>query len=127
MLTIHDNEIISYVVNLKKHKIVLHTVQYPSQTLIDIVFDDVLAHLFETQLEDSIILDITKYELHHFSRENRELLEKQKNYCWPMDYHTIEELIDKLVKEQYGFYVLSSSYGLNGWVLAKEYKVVSCK
>ncbi|MNC02091.1 hypothetical protein D3C81_793250 [compost metagenome] len=127
MANIHDNEIISYNVDLKNHKITIQTVQNPSRKSISIVFHDVLAHLFETQLEDSIILDITKYELSLFINENRELLEKHRKSCWPMEYNTFEELEKKLMSEQYGYYVILSSYGLNGWVLAKNHEILNDK
>lgn len=127
MSNIHDNEIISYEIDLKHHKIIIHTIQYRNSTPTEVVFCDVLAHMFETQLEGSIILDIQKYELSHFVKNNRDLLEKQKNYGWPMDYNTVEELTERLLKEQYVYYVVSSSYGLSGWVLAKKYEITSVK
>lgn len=40
-----------------------------------------------------------------------------------MDYSTINELEEKLMREQYEYFVISSSYGLNGWVLAKKYEI----
>ncbi|WP_438350662.1 hypothetical protein ACP8HI_08480 [Paenibacillus sp. FA6] len=125
MSIVHDNEILSYEINLKQNKIVIHT-EYQNSNKIEntnIIFYDVLAHLFETQLPGSIIFDIDNYEIHHFIEENKEILEKQKNYCWPMEYKTINELEEKLMIEQYKYCVISSSYGLSGWVLAKKYEI----
>lgn len=127
MSNIHDNEIVSYEVDLKNHKIIIHSIQYPSAILTEIIFFEVLAHLFETQLEGSIIFDVNKYEVGNFFKDNSGLLEKQKSFCWPMQYDTIEELKEKLIEEQYAYYVISSSYGLNGWVLAKQYEIISGK
>ncbi|MCC3381767.1 hypothetical protein ACFQ5D_02490 [Paenibacillus farraposensis] len=124
MSNIHDSEIISYEVDLKNQKIIISTIQYPDSSITELVFSDVLAHLFETHLEGSIILDVDKYELSQFINDNRELLEKQKNSCWPIDYYNIEELTEKLRREQYVYFVVSSSYGLNGWILAKKYEVL---
>jgi hypothetical protein len=121
---IHDNEIISYEVDLKNQKIIIHT-QYNSSTLIektDIVFSNVLAHFFENQLQGSIIFDIEEYEIIQFIEDNSDLLKKQKNYCWPMDYDTAEELAEILLKEQYSYYVITSSYGLSGWIVSKKYE-----
>jgi hypothetical protein len=42
-----------------------------------------------------------------------------------MDYDTEKELTERLLKDQYSYYVISSSYGLNGWVLAKSYEITS--
>lgn len=125
MSNIHDNEIISYIVDLKSHKIIIHTIEYQDSSQTEVVFCDVLAHMFETQIEGSIIFDIQKYDLNHFMKKNRDLLERKKNYGWPMDYNTEEELRERLLKEHYQYYVVTSSYGLSGWVLAKEYEIIS--
>lgn len=126
MVKIHDYEITSYEVDLKNQKINIHA-ECNDSTLISktiIIFVDVLAHFFENQLNGSIIFDIEKYEIVQFIKDNIDLLKKQKNYCWPMDYNTDQELIEKLCKEQYSYYVISSSYGLNGWILAKNYETI---
>ncbi|WP_100407682.1 hypothetical protein [Bacillus solitudinis] len=124
MSIIHDNEIISYEVNLKNEVINIHTLSESGQK-ITLFFSGVLAHMFETHLSGSIIFDIEKTELRHFFVENRDLIEKQKDYCWPIDYTDIQELEDKLVKHQYSYYVISASFGLNGWILAKKYEISS--
>jgi len=122
---LHDSEIISYVVDLKGRKIKIHMEQHASTLVknIDIIFSDVLAHSFNNELSGSIIFDIDKYDITKFMEDNRGLLEKQKNYCWPMYYDTTKELANKLLQEQYCYYVISSSYGLSGWILAKSYQI----
>lgn len=127
MAKVHDYEIISYEVNLTNQKIIIHAESSDSTLVskINIVFVDVLSHFFENQLNGSIILDIEKYEISQFIIDNVDLLKKQKNYCWPMNYDTDQDLIEKLLKEHYSYYVISSSYGLNGWVLAKKYETIA--
>lgn len=123
MLEVHDNEIISYEVNLKDQRIIIHSI-YQYLVHIDIVFYNVLAHLFENHLKGSIILSIDRKKINQFTEDNIDLLKKQKNYCWPMDYDTIEELEERLLEQQYVYYIISSSYGLYGWVLAKNYETI---
>lgn len=127
MSLVHDNEILSYEVDLRREKIVLHTF-YESKNLneyTDVIFEGVLCHMFEHHLQGSIILDINEYELDVFfkSEENLHLLERSKNYGWPTMYSNIAELKDKLSQAQYKYIVVFSSYGFNGWVLAKDYKI----
>lgn len=123
MLSIHDNEILSYEVDLQNSKIKLHTIGGHNDSVnIIIEFTDVLAHMFETQLQGSIIFDISTLEISRFLKHNKELLEKQKNYGWPMVYESLDEFLEHLQHEKYNFYVISASYGLNGWVVAKDYK-----
>ncbi len=66
--SVHDNEILSYEIDLNNKRIVLHTL-YESKSLIehtDVIFDGVLCHMFEHQLSGSIILAINEYELEYF-------------------------------------------------------------
>lgn len=124
MYNIHDNEIVSYEVDFQKSRITLHTIgDNKDSATITIEFIDVLAHMFETQLQGSIILDISTLEVSRILKDNKELLDKQKNYGWPMHYETMEDLLEYLQNEKYNYYVISASYGLNGWVIAKEYKI----
>lgn len=122
MSQVHDNEILSYEVNYEAEQIIMHT-RYDSRQLLehtDIVFSGVLCHWFEGELPGSIILDINANGIPSFIKENTELLNKQKNYGWPKMYDTLEELESTLTAEQYQYFVISSSYGLNGWVVAKS-------
>ncbi|MBD7911526.1 hypothetical protein [Clostridium cibarium] len=126
MSNIHDNEIISYKVNLKNQKIIIYT-EYQKRKITkktDVIFYDVLVHFFENELPGSTILDIDEHNINQFIRDNSKLLEQRKDSCWPIDYNTIEELTRELLKEQYSYYIISSSYGLNGWVLAKSYEMI---
>ncbi|GIP18156.1 hypothetical protein J40TS1_37980 [Paenibacillus montaniterrae] len=125
MSLVHDNEILSYEVDLYNTRIVLHTL-YENKRLIeytDVTFEGVLCHMFEHQLSGSIILTINEYELDYFFRneENLELLSKTKNYGWPMIYEDAVQLEQNLKQSQYKYIVIMSSYGLNGWILAKEW------
>ncbi|MCZ8520836.1 MULTISPECIES: hypothetical protein [Paenibacillus] len=119
MISIHDNEITSYKVDLKNHKITFHTLSPTNHQEVEVLFVEVLAHQFEAPLEGSIIFGIQEYELDRFIDGNRNLLEKQKKYCWPMYYDNMNDLSSFLKKENYLYYVIQSSYGLNGWVVAK--------
>jgi len=124
LLSIHDNKIVSYEVDFQKSRITLNTIDGKRDSVITkIEFNDALAHVFETQLRGSIILDISTLDVSLFFKHNKELLEKEKDYAWPMYYEKIEDLLEYLQNEKYNYYVISASYGLNGWVIAKEYKV----
>ncbi len=124
MVSIHDNEIILYEVNLNKSKIKFQTLQSHQDSAITYIeFIDVFAHEFETPLKGSILLDISTSEISQFLQHNQELLAKQKSYGWPIDYTTNEELITHLQKENLNYYIISASYGLSGWVVAKRYEI----
>ena len=122
MIDVHDNKIISYEVNLQDCKITLHTVSEENES-IDIIFSDVLAHGFLREKKGSIILDINKHSVDSFIKSKKSLLEERKDYAWLMNYKTLDELREKLINEQYAYYAMCASYGMNGWVLCKQYEV----
>lgn len=135
MVQAHDNKILSYEIHLKDEKIILHT-EYTHKDiyqLIDFVFTGVFTHFFEGQLPGSIILDISTNDITTFfnNQENIDLLKEKKKYGWPADYESIDDLKQTLVTNDFQYYELSSSYGLNGWIIAKNYCAVhisdSCK
>ncbi|PEI82095.1 hypothetical protein CN679_28250 [Bacillus pseudomycoides] len=123
MVSVHDNEIVSYQVNLEKEEIRIHTLTESGRNVY-IVFSGVLAHFFEAHLSGSIIFDIGKGRLLDFFKENKRLLEKQKAYCWPIFYKDIKELEEILIKENYFYYNICASYGLSGWVLSKKLEIL---
>jgi hypothetical protein len=107
---------------LKDQYIVINTEDRKINVMIK--FTGVLAHLFEDHLYGSILLDIDNYEIDDFIDGNKEILEKHKPYGWPTYYETEFELKEMLIKEQYRYYVICSSYGFNGWVLAKKLEII---
>ncbi|MGH0797939.1 hypothetical protein ACQVTT_27940 [Bacillus mycoides] len=123
MISVHDNTIISYQVNLEKKEIRIQTLTELGKNVY-IVFSDVLAHLFKTQISNSIIFNIDEDPILDFFKKNKELLEQQKPYGWPTDYEDIKELEETLVKENYIYYNICASYGLSGWVLAKKLEIL---
>lgn len=127
MDNIHDNIVASYEVNLKERKLIIRTeYDYENENrCVDILFLDVLAHYFENELSNSIILDIIESDVQRFLGDNRNMLMQRKNSCWPVDYDTVEQLSETLQADKYSYYVIQSSYGLRGWVLARQFETIS--
>lgn len=127
MASVHDNIILSYEVDLENEKIRMRTRSHHPELHgdTDILFSDVLAHSFDTPLQGSIIFDIDDVGLDYFISYNRDLLEKGKGQGWPIMYETDEELETKLIEGEYLYFVITSSYGLSGWVLAKKLEMIT--
>ena len=64
-MKMHDNEIISYEINLKEQTINIKT-QAPNEKEEYIFFTDVFAYYFENQLLGSVILDLFEEPLEKF-------------------------------------------------------------
>lgn len=116
---IHDSTILNYQINFECSKIEV-TVVTEKDIQLKISFEDLFAFHFENQLPDSILLDVVEANVNYFATDNKELLDKSKNYFWPMEYEYIEEIINFIKENSYKYYKLQASYGLNGWVLAKR-------
>ncbi|WNR45381.1 hypothetical protein [Paenibacillus roseipurpureus] len=84
-------------------------------------------HFFEHQLKGSIILDIYESDIPKFIKENSELLRQHESYGWPVMYDSIDEMEQILIEGGYKYIILMSSYGLNGWVLAKNFEIITRK
>lgn len=119
-MKMHDYEVISYEINLKDEKIKLIAQLPGAKNQSYLKFDGVLAHYFENELSGSIILDVVEETLTNFLSYNKNLLDERKNQAWPMYYKEISQLEEKLKSENLKYYIIGSSYGLGGWVLAKN-------
>lgn len=119
MNKIHDSKILNYQVDFKYSKIEMKVLD-EQENQWNILFEDFFAFHFEDQLPSSILLDIVEEKVATFALENKELLDKEKDYSWPMDYDYLEEMINYIKENGYNYYKIQASYGLNGWVLSKR-------
>lgn len=119
MSKIHDSKILNYKIDFEYSKIEMK-VENEQEKQMKIVFEDFFAFHFENQLPRSILFDIVEEDVDSFSLENKELLDKEKDYLWPMEYEYVEELINYIKENSYHYYKIYASYGLNGWILSKE-------
>lgn len=118
MKNIHDSRILSYNVDFEYSKLTIKIIDDNGQ-YSDLLFKDVFAFHFEEQLPHSIILDILEDEVDIFYTDNKEILDKGKDYYWPMDYENSEEILSYIKSKSYRYYKIQSSYGLNGWILSR--------
>ncbi|MFD2657676.1 hypothetical protein [Gracilibacillus thailandensis] len=118
MSKIHDSKILKYQIDFEYSKIEM-IVEYDQDEQVKILFKDFFAFHFENQLFGSILFDIVEGDIDSFVLENKELLDKEKDYLWPMDYECVEDLINYIEENSYHYYKIYASYGLNGWILSK--------
>ncbi|WP_404996826.1 hypothetical protein [Caldifermentibacillus hisashii] len=119
MRKIHDSKILNYQIDFEYSTIELK-VENEQNKQLKILFEGFFAFHFENQLLGSILFDIVEGEVDSFVIENKEMLDKGKDYFWPMDYENIEDLINYIQKNSYHYYKIYASYGLNGWILSKS-------
>ncbi|BFJ00339.1 MULTISPECIES: hypothetical protein [Priestia] len=68
---------------------------------VNILFKDFLLFILKT-----ILLDIAEGDVNSFALDNKTLLDQSKDYCWPMDYEHIEELINYIEGNNDHYYKL---------------------
>lgn len=79
MDTIHDSKILNYNIDFEHSKIEIKAMT-EKEKQIKILFEDFFAYHFENQLPKSILLDIVEGDVNSFALDNKEVLDKSKDY-----------------------------------------------
>ena len=124
MLPIHDHTLNGYEVDAVAQTIVLHTVYPHSDPPLrtDVRFRDVRDHYFPFPRLPSILFEIEPAGSESVIREHRsQINEGHRLIGWPSFYAgTVEAMVRGIEQTGHQFYVIESSFGLDGWVLAKD-------
>ncbi|MBP2966823.1 hypothetical protein, partial [Acinetobacter baumannii] len=122
MNIIHDYVISKYVIDFNNEHISIDI--YKNSTEKTILFKNVFSHIFCNDMPYSTIFDLEEKTFKEFFKENRELLENEKNVPWPIMYDDLKELENMIRDNHARYFKLNSSYGLNGWILAETVEVI---
>lgn len=125
MSIIHDAIIQSYSVDFKAETLIINTIHHTDKILEEtkISFEGYLAHTFENEMKGSVIFDIQECPLDLFFKNEFALIKERKCFGWPISYETENGLMEFLQTHEYKVFEISSSYGLCGWVFAKQVEV----
>ena len=69
------------------------------------------------------VLEDTTVFIESFFNENRHELKLLHCSCWPINYSNLEELKKYLIENKYQYIKINSSYGMYGWIIAKDYTI----
>jgi hypothetical protein len=120
MRSIHDNRVIGYTVDHEQRMLILRT-EFEGREHTDVVFDGVLAYFLENDNFSNVLFSIAEVPLTQLLHEQRELFENGTRFAWPGPWNTSSQAAsDYLGKHSGRAFVISSSFGLCGWVIAKE-------
>jgi len=124
--SIHDNRIVAYEVDGERRRIVLHTrfeERVPAERTA-LVFEGVLAYRFENDNFGNILFSVEEVPVAQLVAGWRSLFEEGSKYAWPGPWNESPEAsIDYFQSKGAKAFELSSSYGLDGWVIARSYHV----
>ena len=126
----HDDHLVGYEVECEVRQIRLHIRAVASETepagVRTVVFTGVEGYHFENDAFGNIILDLEAVTLTQFVSQGRGELAASYRMSgapgtWASDIDTAPRVLSERGIQAY---VLSSSYGLSGWVLAREASVI---
>ena len=121
--TLHDYEIHGYRVDSEARSITF--TMYPPkgqpQAPSQLVFSQVEGYLVQHDLGRNIILSVEEQALDHFLADHEATFADESKWGWPLFWKGSRERTAQFVSSK-GCRVwgISSSYGLSGWVVARE-------
>lgn len=123
MKSFHDFNIYEYDVNCAQREITLKLKQYHGSESGTVIFDGVIGHHFKNILEGNIVLSIEEYGPLKFHADfENEILEYVK-WGLPLNFKGSAEFEAQSNHKGLKFIVISSSYGLSGWVICTNVSV----
>ena len=131
-LTLHDNLLISYEVRCDLRSILLRTerrVMNKSTRFVNVIFDGVQGYRFENDAFGNIILDLETVAIDWFLEEHGAAISESYRMAgapgpWAGNLETARGY---LTEQGIQAFVLTSSIGLSGWVLAREMSLLAAE
>ncbi|MFC4651856.1 hypothetical protein ACFO26_02960 [Lactococcus nasutitermitis] len=120
MKDIHDSEILELSIKFREEKLVLNLIS-DSNEEFSIDFTEVFCFEFEEPNSYTVLYDITKIDtLDKVIATDNNFDEKLKNVMNSNLFRTPEDYNDLLLSGGYNLYVLHSSVGMHGTIIAKS-------
>jgi hypothetical protein len=124
-MSIHDNLLISYEVRCDARTILLrteHRLKNEPTEFVNVLFRGVEGYRFENDAFGNIIFDVETVAIDEFLKEHgAEISESYRMAGSPGPWAAnLDTALGQLLEQGIQGFILSSSYGLSGWVLARE-------
>ena len=115
---LHDNRVLRYCADFEAHPLHMDT-QTEAGENVSVRFTGLLAHRFEDVIQDNILFGMDEITVDGFFEQYKDLLDRTLPYGFPACCG-IEELRERMEREHIRVFVIDSSLGLCGLVLAQE-------
>ena len=115
---LHDNRVLRYYADFEAHILHMDT-QTEAGEKVSVRFTGLLAHWFENVIQDNILFGMDESSVDAFFEQYKDLLGGTISYGFPACC-SIEELRKRMEREHIRVFVIDSSLGLCGFVLAQE-------
>jgi hypothetical protein len=122
-ISVHDNIVTGYEVSCEKRELVIHTefrdIEPKEKT--DIIFRGVEAYHLDRDNMNSILFDVTERSIEGIMEDFSPEFESGVKYAWPGPWNeSSQSCREYFVKQNCKGWEISSSYGLEGFVIAKH-------
>ena len=135
--SVHDNWLYAHTVDHERSRIVLHTVFPHSDPweYTDVVFEGVVANLFEHQQFEqqlqqgskyptNVLFEVEESDGHFILGRYEELLRLTKGWSWPVrEYDGLDDLVSQLTKDGAKCFEVHGVFGLHGFVFAHSMRM----
>ncbi len=115
---LHDNRVLRCCADFEAHTLHMDT-RTEAGEKVSVRFTGLLAHWFENVVQDNILFGMDEITVDGFFEQYKDLLGRTISYGFPACC-SIEELRKRMEREHIRVFVIDSSLGLCGFVLAKE-------
>ena len=115
---LHDNRVLRYCTDFEAHTLHMDTRTEAGEN-VSVHFTGLLAHWFENVIQDNILFGLDEITADVFFKQYKEMLDRTVSYGFPACC-SIEELRERMDREHIRVFVIDSSLGLCGFVLAQE-------
>ena len=119
MKSFHDFNIFKYEVNCDKKSLTLYLTEHHGSKSGVVEFEHVMGHHFVHVLEGNIVLDFEEYSASEFFQSFEKEVQTYQKYGLPIKTDGAEIFAAEALNKNLKFIVISSSYGLSGWVICK--------
>ena len=127
MENFHDFEIYKYEVNCEIREITLYLREHHGEKTGVVIFKSIFGHQFQHTLEGNIVLAFEEYEADLFYKEFSNDIEIYQKYGLSVTSKNLEEFIDESENKKLKLIVISSSYGMSGWIICGEVTIINNK
>ena len=118
---LHDNRVLRYCADFEAHTLHMDT-QTEAGEKVSVRFTGLLAHRFEDVIQDNILFGMDEITVDGFFEQYKNLLDRTLPYGFPACCR-VEGLRERMEREHIRAFVIDSSLGLCGFVLAQEVKL----
>lgn len=123
--SVHDNHLFAYEVDSRSQRIILRTeYAYGEEPFerTDVIFEGVIDHYFRNTILPSIVFDVEEADTQLLIARDKAVIDMgHKIGGWPSFWkNTVDEMVAAISEVGCRIYEISSSYGLDGWVVARS-------